>query len=236
LLAAIGHAFFSLSLGMAAMITYGSYIKKDVNLVSSTNVIVASSIFIALLGGILIFSIAAAFQIDPGAGPGLAFIVLPEMFQQMTGGMVFSTIFFALLFIAALTSAISLIEVIVTFCVEETKLKRKTAAALVSVSVFMLGVICSISLGIMPNLGLFGLNFFGLMDYLSANILLPLAGLFTAIYVGWVLKKQIMKEELLDTSNMNEKFKSVFMRIFYFLMRYVVPCAILMVFISGLLK
>jgi len=151
------------------------------------------------------------------------------MFQQMAGGMIFSTIFFVLLCIAALTSAISLLEVVVSFCVEEMKMHRGIATGLVTVCAFTLGILCSLSLGLVPELQLFGKNFFDLMDFSSSNLLLPLGGFFIAVYVGWVLKKLITVREL--TSNGARKF--IALRFFYFLMRYVLPVAILIVFIAG---
>jgi NSS family neurotransmitter:Na+ symporter len=229
-LAAMGHAFFSLSLGMGAMITYGSYIRRDENLVSSSIIIAGSDVLISLLAGILIFSAAAAFQVEPGAGPGLVFITLPEMFLQMTGGMIFSTLFFTLLCIAALTSAISLIEVVASFCIEELRISRLLATALVAVCIFGLGILCSMSLGLTPGLGLFGKNFFDLMDFTSSNILLPLGGFFIAVYVGWSLKKLITVKEL--TNNGSKRF--IALRLFYFLIRFIAPAAILTVFIAGL--
>jgi len=181
---------------------------------------------------VLVFSAAAAFQVETGAGAGLVFITLPEMFLQMTGGMFFSTLFFALLGIAALTSAISLVEVVVSFCVEELRISRIPAVALVSFCIFLLGILCSLSLGLMPELSLFGKNFFDLMDFASSNIFLPLGGFFIAIYVGWSLKKHITVREL--TSDGSQKF--IGLRVFYFLIRFIAPVAILIVFIAGLLR
>ena len=154
------------------------------------------------------------------------------MFAQMTGGMIFSTLFFVLLCIAALTSAISLIEVVVSFCVEEMRIRRGPATALVAGCIFMLGTLCSLSLGIIPGLNLFGMNFFDLMDFTSSNLLLPIGGLFIAVYVGWVLNKRVTVKEL--TSDGAVKF--IGLRVFYFLIKYIVPVAIAIVFISGLLR
>ncbi len=231
-LLAMGQAFFSLSLGMGCLITYGSYIKREEDLSYAAGMIAGADTLIALLAGIAIFPAAAAFHIEPGSGPGLVFITLPSMFQQMAGGMVFSTCFFVLLCIAALTSAISLLEVVVSFCVEEMHIRRGHATALVAVCVFLLGMLCSLSLGIVPELQLFGKSFFDLMDFASSNILLPVGGFFIAIYVGWVLKKRITVKEL--TSDGTHKF--TYLRIFFFLIRYIVPVAIIVVFISGLLR
>ena len=232
ILLAMGQAFFSLSLGMGCMITYGSYIKNDENLMYSSSIIVGSDTFVAILAGVLIFPAAFALGIPAGSGPGLAFITLPEMFQQMAGGMIFSIIFFVLLFITAITSAISLIEVVVAFCVEELHISRILATTLVSVCILAMGILCSLSLGMMPQLNIFGKSFFDLMDFMSSNILLPLGGLFISIYVGWILKKIITARELAINGHM----KFSVLRIFFFLIRYILPVAILIVFISGVVK
>jgi NSS family neurotransmitter:Na+ symporter len=232
ILLAMGQAFFSLSLGMGCLITYGSYVKRNEDLSCVAGMIAGADTLIALLAGIAIFPAAAAFHIEPGSGPGLVFITLPGMFQQMAGGMIFSTCFFVLLCIAALTSAISLLEVVVSFCVEEMHIRRGRATALVAICVFLLGILCSLSLGIMPGLQLFGKNFFDLMDFTSSNLLLPIGGFFISIYVGWVLKKHITVREL--TSYGTKRFSCL--RVFFFLIRYIVPVAILVVFIAGLLR
>jgi len=213
------------------MITYGSYIKRDEDLAYSAGMIAGADSFIAILAGIAIFPAAAHFGIPfDKEGPGLVFITLPEMFQQMAGGMIFSTCFFILLCIAALTSSISLLEVIVSFCVEEMHIKRRYATALVAGCIFMLGILCSLSLGLVPQLQLFGKSFFDLMDFTSSNILLPVGGLFISIYFGWILKKYITVKEL--TSYGARKF--IGLRIYFFLIRYIVPVAIMIVFISNL--
>ena len=231
-LLAMGQAFFSLSIGMGCMITYGSYIRRDEDLNHTSGMIVGADLVVSMLSGILIFSAAAAFQIEAGSGPGLAFITLPGMFQQMAGGMIFSTLFFLLLFIGAITSVISLLEVVVSFCVEEMRMRRWLATALVTVCASALGVLCSLSLGLVPGLQLFGKNFFDLMDYTASNLMLPLGGLFISIYVGWALKKYITMRQLATGRSWN----LVYMRFFFFLMRYIVPIAILAVFISGLFR
>ncbi len=231
ILLAMGQAFFSLSLGMGCLITYGSYVKRNEDLTYAAGMIAGTDTLIALLAGIAIFPAAAAFHIEPGSGPGLVFITLPGMFQQMAGGMIFSTCFFVLLCIAALTSAISLLEVVVSFCVEEMHIRRGRATVLVAVCVFLLGILCSLSLGIVP-LNLFGKNFFDLMDFTSSNLLLPIGGFFISIYVGWILKKRIVVKEL--TNDGTKKF--TYMRVFFFLIRYIVPVAILLVFVSGLIR
>jgi NSS family neurotransmitter:Na+ symporter len=232
ILLAMGQAFFSLSLGMGCMITYGSYIRRSENLISSAGMIAGADTLIAILAGVAIFPAAFAFGIEPGSGPGLVFITLPGMFQQMSGGMIFATCFFLLLCIAALTSAISLLEVVVSFCVEEMKWRRRTATIAVAGCVFILGAICSLSLGMAPKLKLFGKSIFDLMDFSTSNFFLPLGGLFISLYAGWTMKKYIAAREL--SSSNTHSFTII--RIFYFLIRYIIPEAILAVFIYGLLN
>lgn len=230
ILTAMGQAFFSLSLGMGCMITYGSYIKRNEDLAYSAGMIAGADTLIAILSGIAIFPAATAFGIMPDAGPGLVFITLPNVFQQMAGGMIFSTCFFVLLCIAALTSAISLLEVVVSFCVEEIRIKRLWATIFVALAVFALGILCSLSLGIMPGLQLFGKSFFDLMDFSSSNIFLPVGGFFISVYAGWVLKKRITAKELANGGILTFPL----LRVFFFLIRYIVPVAILLVFFSNL--
>ncbi|MDR2038135.1 MAG: sodium-dependent transporter [Bacteroidales bacterium] len=230
ILLAMGQAFFSLSLGMGCLITYGSYIKRSEDLTYSAGMVAGADTLIAVLAGIAIFPAAAAFGISAESGPGLVFITLPNVFQQMAGGAIFSTFFFILLCIAALTSSISLLEVVVSFCVEEMHMKRVWATVSVTACVFALGILCSLSLGLVPGIQLFGKSFFDLMDFAASNLLLPVGGLFISIYVGWVLKKRITVKELTNDGTK----KMTYLRVFFFLIRYVVPVAILMVFIFGL--
>ena len=231
-LQAMGQAFFTLSLGMGCLITYGSYIKRNEDLAFTTSMTTGSDTLIAILASVVIFPAAAAFHIEPDSGPGLLFITLPGMFQQMPGGMIFSTCFFILVGIAALTSAISLLEVVVSFCVEEMHLRRGLATALVAVCVFMMGILCSLSLGLVPELKLFGMSIFDLMDFTSSTLFLPTGGFFISIYVGWILKKHITVREVIG----NGAPKPTYLRIFFFLIRYIAPASILAVFISGLFR
>ncbi|MDB4584654.1 sodium-dependent transporter, partial [Draconibacterium sp.] len=177
ILSALGHAFFTLSLGMGTLITYGSYINKQNNLVQTViNVTVADTV-IAILAGIAIFPAVFAFGIEPTEGPGLIFVTLPNVFHQMPGGFYFSLLFFILLTVAALTSSISILEVVVAYFKEEFKMGRKASTILATVLISMLGILCSLSMGILSSYTIFGLNFFDLMDWISANLLLPIGGL-----------------------------------------------------------
>ena len=184
ILSALGHAFFTLSLGMGTLITYGSYIKKDINLVNTViNVTVADTV-IAILAGIAIFPAVFAFGIEPSEGPGLIFITLPNVFHQMPGGFIFAVLFFILLTVAALTSSISILEVVVAYFMEELNMTRKTSTILATVLISILGILCSLSMGELSPIKLFGLNIFDLTDWISANILLPIG-----FIIYWVVHR-----------------------------------------------
>ena len=185
-LIALGHAFFTLSLGMGAMLTYGSYMSKKDNVPNSAFQIVVLDTLVALIAGIAIFTSVFAVGLDPSAGPGLIFHTLPVVFIKMPGGYIFSILFFILLTIAALTSAISLLEVVTSYFVDERGWKRHSAVIFLSGITFLLGVPSALSYNVLSDLKLFNLNFFDLVDFLASNILLPLGGLLISIFVAWI--------------------------------------------------
>ena len=230
ILSALGHAFFSLSLGMGTLITYGSYIDKSNNLLSTAIHVTIADTLIAILAGVAIFPAVFAFGIEPSSGPGLVFITLPNVFQQMPGGYIFSILFFLLLSVAALTSSISILEVVVAYFNEELKMKRKVATIIATALVALLGIICSLSMGIFGDYTFFDLNFFDLLDWISANLLLPLGGLFISLFVGWKLGRKKVREEIEKGGSISSLFLSVFM----FLVRLVAPIAIAIVFLNGI--
>ena len=185
---------------------------------------------VAVLAGIAIFPAVFAFNIAPESGPGLAFITLPNIFEQMTGGTIFSIMFFILLGVAALTSTISVLEVIVAFFVEELKMKRGPATWLATLSVSALGVLCVLSTSSLANFKILGKTVFELMDYSTANILLPIGGLFIVIFVAWFFGRDKAKEEL---SN-NGQLKARYIPLFLFVIKFVAPLAIAFVFLQGI--
>ena len=232
LISALGQGFFSLSLGMGALITYGSYIKKDDNLTSTAFSVVLSDTLIALLAGIVIFPAAFSFGINPQAGMGLVFNTIPMIFNQMMGGYWFCIIFFVLLAIAALTSTISLLEVVVAYLSEELHIKRQWATVLACVATMLIGSFASLSLKSNTSLAFGGRTVFDWMDFISSNILLPLGGLLIVLFVGWKLGKSHFFDEVTN----NGKLKSPLKRIILFIIRYLAPLAIIVIFISGLIK
>jgi NSS family neurotransmitter:Na+ symporter len=229
-LMALGQAFFSLSIGMGTLITYGSYIPKDNKLGSTAVQVSMIDLLVAVLAGVAIFPAVFAFGISPSSGEALTFIVLPGIFQQMTGGMVFAFAFFVLLAIAALTSTISVLEVIVAYFSEQLNMKRRTAIILATASMFILGISASLSLGIMRNVKLFGLNIFDLFNYTTANILLPLGGLLIVAFLGWFFPGRESKDELSNGGTLRLRYYSLYR----FAIRFLAPLAIALVFLNGL--
>lgn len=239
LLGAMGQAFFSLSLGMGCLCTYASYFRNDTNLPKTALNVGWIDTMVAILAGFIIFPAAFSVGIQPDAGPSLLFITLPNVFQQAFGNLpwlavILSIMFYVLLALAALTSTISLHEVVTAYLHEEFNLTRGRAAKLVTAGCTFLGVLCSLSLGVGKELTVFGLTLFDLFDFLTAKIMLPLGGFFIAIFTGWYLDKRIVWEEV---SN-NGTLPKVVYRIWLFLLKYIAPIGIGFIFINelGLLK
>lgn len=229
ILVALGQAFFSLSIGMGTIITYGSYIGKRDNLNNTALAVSGADTLIAVLAGVAIFPAAFAFGIQPDAGPGLVFITLPNIFQQMAGGYFWSIIFFILLAVAALTSTISVLEVVVAYFSEELNMTRKKATIIASVSISILGAFCTMSQGPMNYLRIFRNTFFDDLEYLSANVMLPLGGLLIVIFVGWFMGSSNVKAEISNEGGLKARFFGVFM----FILKFLAPIAIALVFLNG---
>jgi NSS family neurotransmitter:Na+ symporter len=228
-LEALGQAFFSLSLGMGTIITYGSYINRKERLMSTAASVSFADTLIAVLAGVAIFPAVFAFNIEPDAGPKLVFITLPNIFQQMPGGYFFALLFFVLLVIAALTSSISLLEVIVAYFAEELKISRKKATWMSGIAAGILGVLSALSYGPLKDVTLFGKTAFELLDYVSSNILLPFGGLLITIFAGYILKKGVIKKGVEGESGHERLFKA-----YYFIIKFLAPVAIAFVFLNSL--
>ncbi len=226
--AALGQSFFSLSVGMGAMLTYGSYIKREENLFSVVGTVVVADVVIALLAGFAIFPAVFTFDINPTSGPDLVFLTLPSLFAQIGGGQLMSILFFTLLFFAAITSAFSLLEVVVAWLSEEFGVKRRMAVAISFVALALLAVICALSQMPTSSLRIAGMNIFDSFDKFSSNIMLPLGGLAVVIFAGWVLDKKIVKEEITNGGRYGTRLYPL-LRL---LLRYVVPVALVIMFIS----
>ena len=232
LISALGQGFFSLSLGMGVLITYGSYVKKSDNLTSTAFSVVIADTVIALLAGIVIFPAAFSFGVNPQAGMGLVFNTIPMIFNQMVGGYWFCIIFFVLLAIAALTSTISLLEVVVAYITEELHLKRQWATVVACAATMLLGAFASLSLMSDTPFSINGKPVFFWMDFVSSNILLPLGGVLIVIFVGWYLGKTKFFEEVTNEGIISSPLKKAI----FFIVKYLAPLAIMVIFISGLIK
>jgi NSS family neurotransmitter:Na+ symporter len=222
LLAALGQAFFTLSLGMGAIMAYGAYMPADQNIGRTAISVAALDTGVALLAGIAIFPIVFANGLAPTEGPGLVFVTLPIAFANMPLGVLFGTLFFILLSIAALSSSISLIEPGVAWLVESLKTKRAYAAIGLGFFAWSLGVFSALSFNLMSEFKLFGMNFFDFTDFLTNQIMLPLGGIFIALFVGWVMKKKDVLDEL-------QIKDGIIFRSWFFVIRFVAPLMVGMV-------
>ena len=228
-LAALGHSFFSLSLGMGIMITYGSYIGKKENLGNTVLKVTIADTIIALLAGIAIFPVVFAFGIAPNSGPGLIFITLPNVFPQIPGGYIFAILFFALIAVAALTSTISLLEVVVAYGIEGFNLSRKKSTIVSFTLITLLGIFASLSNGPLSTKKIFDRNLFDFLDYLTANYFLTIAAFITSLFLGWKLDKKLVEKQLTNDGTISVRYLNVFR----FIIKYITPILIIVVFISG---
>jgi len=218
---AMGQAFFSLSVGMGCMVTYASYFKKSNNMVSTSFNVSILTLLVSVLAGLVIFPAVFSAGLQPTEGPSLVFVTLPEIFKGMPLAAVWSAIFFLLVILASLTSTISFHEVLTAYFAEEFSLSRKKAAFVTTM--------ISIVLSSVTFFSLFGIDFFNMFDYITANILMPLGGMFTCIMVVWFMKKGFMKDELTNYGKCNRWFAPVVI----FMLRYITPLLILYIFIKN---
>ncbi|MCL7941477.1 sodium-dependent transporter [Halomonas sp. ATCH28] len=225
-LAAMGQAFFTLSLGMGIMMAYGSYLGEDVNLIGTARTVIILDTTIALLAGLAIFPIVFANGLSPGEGPGLIFVTLPLAFGNMTGGMILGLMFFLLLTFAALTSAISLLEPVVELMEERTPLSRVAATLVGGVAVWALGIAALMSFNVWDSFLILGLNVFDLLDTFTSKFLLPLTGLGAILFVAWRLDRDSVVAELNLTGGQAT--------LWHVVSRFVAPIGVILVFVSSL--
>ena len=233
ILEALGHAFFSLSLGMGAMLTYGSYLDKETNISSSALEIVVLNTFYALMAGLMIFPIVFTYDVDPQVGPGLFFITLPEVFARMPAGQLVSISFFVLVAFAAITSAISLLEVVVSYFIDELNWSRKKADYVMGAVIFLIGIPSALSWSTLKGTTLFGSrDIFDSLDFLATNYMLPVGGFFIALFAGWILTHGQKEAEIKRIENTFH-----FYDIWHFLVKYIAPLAVLVILLqkTGLL-
>ena len=212
------------------MVTYASYFKPETNLRHTALNVTILDTLVAVLAGIMIFPAVFSAGIEPSSGPSLVFITLPGIFNGMPLSMVWSSVFFLLLVVAALTSTISLHEVITVYLHEEWHLSRRGAAWTTTGGTLALAALASLSLGILDGWRICGLNLFDSLDYVTANILLPVGGFFTCIFVGWRLDPKILEAEITNQGRLNFRIR----RIFAVLLRYLCPAVLLLVFLDNL--
>ncbi|MEM1023199.1 MAG: sodium-dependent transporter [Myxococcota bacterium] len=227
---ALGHGFFTLSLGMGAMLTYGSYLQEDDDIPSASLVIALLDTFVALAACLIIFPIIFSSSMEATAGPGLVFASIPVALSQMTGGNILSFVFFALLFFAALSSAISLLEVVASSAIDQLGWSRKRATLGVGLAITVLGIPSALSGG--TELfgegweAIFGKNFFDGFDWIASNVLLPVGGLLIALYTGWAMPEDVRRREFCQGSSFAGLYPA-----WLFVIRYVSPVAVLIVFL-----
>ena len=233
---AVGQSFYSLSLGMGAIITYGSYVKKEENLMAASAGTAVSDLMFAILAGLAIMPAVFAAGIEPGAGPGLIFQSVPFVFSTMSAshpaiGAAVSIIFFLTIVVAAMTSCISLLEVGVSWLKDKYGMSRTKGSILLFLICGFAGVLCSLSFGPLKGLTLWGMNLFDIFDWLSSNILLLVMALLTVIFTGFVLKKEDVRDEI--TNGGTKKFNAAVFNVVYFLIKWVTPIAIVIIFITN---
>ena len=231
--AALGQAFFSLSLGFGTILTYASYVSKKENIMFQSTATAISDLTFALVAGIAIMPAVFAFGINPQAGPGLVFETLPYVFGQMPAGGIIAILFFIALLVAALTSSISMMEVAVAYLMEEKKMSRIWACILIFAGCWTVGALCSLSFGPLSHIKISGGNLFDFFDNLTSNILMTLGSLLTVLFVGWRLKKTDIYDEFTNGGSISYNVK--IFGLLWFLIRYIAPLAILFIFIYGLI-
>ena len=232
--AALGQAFFSLSLGFGTIMTYASYVDKKENIMFQSTATAVSDLMFALIAGMAIMPAVFAFGLNPQSGPGLVFETLPFVFSQMPAGGIIAIVFFVALLVAALTSSISMLEVAVAYLVEEKKFTRVWACVVLFILCWIVGAVCSLSFGPLSDVKIFGDGIFDFFDNLSSNILMTLGSLFTVLFVGWRLKKTDIYDEFTNGGSLS--FNVRVFGFLWFLIRYVAPVAIICIFVSGLLS
>ena len=224
---AFGQAFLSLSIGISCLVTYSSYFKDDASLSMDATIVAVLDTLVAILSGVMIFPAVFSFGVEPTAGPRLIFEVLPGIFQQMTGGYFWALLFFLLVFFASLTSTISLSEIPITFMIEEHKLSRPRAILWTSLLTIVLAVLAALSFNVLDDVKIFGKSIFDAMDYAASNVFMLLGGLFTAVYVGWILDRKVVHEQLTNGGRIKGRMEPFLI----FCLRYVAPVSIFFIFL-----
>ena len=232
--AALGQAFFSLSLGFGTILTYASYVSKKENIMFQSTATAVSDLLFAMIAGVAIMPAVFAFGLSPESGPGLVFETLPRVFGQMPAGGFIAILFFVALLVAAITSSISMMEVAVSYLVEEKKISRKKACAIIFAICWAVGALCSLSFGPLSHIKIGDGNLFDFFDNFSSNILMTLGSLLTVLFVGWRLKKTDVYDEFTNGGSLSKNVR--LFGILWFLIRYICPLAIAFIFVYGLVN
>lgn len=232
ILEALGHSFYSLSIAMGILVTFGSYIDKDQDIVNLSISVTITDTLVALMAGVVIFPAVFAYGFEPAVGPKLIFITLPAVFKSMPFGSLFETLFFILIAIAAITSTISLLEVVVAVVTEEFKLERKKATILITLGLFLLSIPSILSFGPWSHIKVFGKGFFDLFDFIASNVFLPIGGLMICIFVAYAWGTNKVKEEVFQGKS------SLLINIYNVIIKYFAPIAIIIIFLyfTGVIK
>lgn len=235
-LSAMGQAFFSLSVGICCLCTYGCYFRKDVNLMSDSLSVAGIDTMVALMAGLIVFPAVYSIDgLDPDSGPALIFITLPNVFKQVFAGApalayVFSLLFYTLLIMAALTSTMSMLEMSVSIFIRKFKIKRPLACIMVSLLCFILGSGCALSFGVWSDVRLFGMTFFDLFDFIVAKLMMPIGALLICFFAGWVVDDSVLRDELTNGGAVRQPLYGLYR----FIVRYVAPICIILIFINEL--
>ncbi|MFJ7930021.1 sodium-dependent transporter [Peribacillus sp. NPDC096622] len=229
ILLALGQSFFALSVGVSVMVTYASYLSKKEDITKSALSVVGLNIFISLLAGLVIFPAVFALGFSPSSGPGLVFVVLPAVFNEMALGGIFMFIFFILLLFATLTTAFSILEIVVAAMIKGDAAKRKKASWIAGITVFLIGIPSALSFGVLSDVKIFNLSIFDFADYLTSNIALPVGALFISLFIGYQMKRLEVQKEFETGADPG---RSLF-KLWYFLIRYIVPIMIILVFLKS---
>lgn len=227
---ALGQAFFALSLGLTVMLTYASYLPKNEALPKAVNSVIWMNILISLLAGLVIFPAVFALNFQPDSGPGLIFIVLPAVFNQMPMGQLFFILFLILMLFATLTSAFSILEMVVATWVKDQLHKRKKATVLAGLLIFVIGIPSALANGVISDFKIMGLNFFDFADFFVSNILMPIGAIGICAYTIYVFPKDLLKKEIETGMNNTRLFKP-----WYFIMKYLAPALIVIVIITSVI-
>ncbi|KQL33449.1 sodium-dependent transporter [Psychrobacillus sp. FJAT-21963] len=227
-LLALGQAFFSLSVGVSAMITYASYLPKETRLGNSALSVSLLNIGVSIMAGLVIFPAVFALGFSPNEGPGLVFIILPAVFEQIIFGQFFLILFFVLLLFATLTSSISMLEIVVSIGIKSKYERRKRAAWVFGILIFLIGIPSALSFGILSDIHILGMSIFDFADFLTSSFGLPLGALFISLFAGYVLTKSELQNDL--------KVNQFLLNTWRFIVRFAAPIAIIIVFIQGVMK